>query len=516
VSVGTLSPGKQRPLTSGRSVSGALSDPTALAVAALTVLAAALRFEGLRHQGFWFDEANTVALVQLVPGKMLGLIPQSESTPPLYYCVAWMWARIFGFGEAGLRSLSALAGVATVPVAYGAASKLVSRRAGLFAAALTACNPFLIWYSQEARSYSMMVLLTSVALLAFAYARARPEPRSLSFWVIASALALATHYYAALAIVPQALWLLVEHRRGRPVQIAVGTVALCGLALIPLALSQNGTGNAAWIGTISLGPRLGQIIPQFLIGTGSPAYDVLEPLAAAMVIVSLILLALRCDPVQRRRALAVGALALVGLVLNLALVAVGIDDLITRNVLALWLPAAVMVAGGFGASRAGVIGVGAAAVLCATGVSAAIGVASDRNLQRPDWRAVAGLLGPPPPDGRAILLQHYRDRLPLSLYLPGLSFWRGKRAQTVSQLDVVTISAPQERLCWWGAACNLIPSRLQSSYPVHGFHELWRRRALQFSVMRLGAETPVALTPQAVARALRNTRLAHDLLLIQR
>src|SRR5437879_2148634 len=131
----------------------ALSTPAGLTVAALTLLAGVLRFAGIGHQGFWFDEGNTALLVHFSPGKMLGLIPQSESTPPLYYCVAWAWARVFGHGEAGLRSLSALAGIATVPVMYGAARRLVSERAGLIAAALTACSPLLIWYSQEARSY---------------------------------------------------------------------------------------------------------------------------------------------------------------------------------------------------------------------------------------------------------------------------------------------------------------------------------------------------------------------------
>ena len=89
----------------------ALRSPAAAAVAALTALAAVLRFTRIGHQGFWFDEANTALLVHFSPGKMLGLIPQTESTPPLYYCVAWIWARIFGYGEAALRSLSALAGV---------------------------------------------------------------------------------------------------------------------------------------------------------------------------------------------------------------------------------------------------------------------------------------------------------------------------------------------------------------------------------------------------------------------
>jgi mannosyltransferase len=520
VSVGALSHQRGTSLGSGeRSLSDVLSSPATLAVAALTVLAAALRFVEIGHQGFWFDEGNTALLVHYSPGRMLGLIPQSESTPPLYYCVAWVWARVFGYGEAGLRSLSAVCGIATVPVAYMAARKLVSQRAGVIAAALTACSPFLIWYSQEARSYSMLVLLTSVALLAFAYARATPTPRTLAAWVVASGLALATHYYALLAIVPQAIWLLGSEWRRRSVQIAVGVVGICGLALIPLAISQNGTGNASWIAKIALGPRLGQIIPQFVIGTGSRAYDVLEPLGATMVVVGLLLLSLRSDRIERRSALAVGALAVGGLIVNLTLVAVGVDDLITRNVIALWLPAAICVAGGLGARRAGLIGICAAVVLCATGVAAAISVASDRNLQRPDWRGVARVLGTQPAPGapqRAILIGHYRDLLPLSLYLPHLSLWRNHRPQTVRELDVVSISAPRERLCWWGAACNLTPSQMQRSYPIPGFHEVSLRRAYQFTIMRLVADRPIALTPAEVSRVLTTTTLRRDDLLLQR
>src|SRR5436309_3489649 len=77
----------------------------------------------------------------------------------------------------------------------------------------------------------------------------------------------------------------------------------------------------------------------------------------------------------------------------------------------------------------GLLGICAACVLCATGVATAIGVAMDRRLQRPDWRVVATMLGPHSATGadRIILVQHYRDLLPLSLYLPHLSFWRNHR-----------------------------------------------------------------------------------------
>ena len=448
---------------------------------------------------------------------MLGPIPQTESTPPLYYCVAWVWVRIFGYTEAPLRSLSALAGVVTVPVAYSAASKLISARAGLAAAAFTACNPLLIWYSQEARSYALLVLLSSVSLLGFAYARAEPTPRVLTNWVIACALALATHYYAVLIVVPEAAMLLALRRGKRPVELAVGVVMLCGLALIPLALSQNATGHASWIAPIPLGSRLRQIVPQFLIGLQAPAQSVLQQLAVASTIIALILLVLRSDPVGLGGALVAGALAIGGLLLNLLLIAGGVDDLITRNVIALWMPAALLLAGGFGARRAGVIGIAAAIVLCATGIVATIGVDTDRSLQRPDWRAVARVLGVHPVGAapRAILVQHYRDLLPLSLYLPGLRSWRDQRPDAVSEFDVVSIRAPRVPLCWWGAACNLSPSTMQRSYAIPGVHELWTRRAFQFTVMRMDSRRPVMLTPKLVAQALTTTTLRHDELLIQ-
>ena len=499
-----------------------------LAVGAIMLLAAVLRFYRIGHQGFWFDEGNTALLVHFSPGKMLGLIPQTESTPPLYYCVAWVWARLFGYGETGLRSLSAVCGVLTVPVAYGAGARLISRRAGLIAAALTACSPLLIWYSQEARSYAMLVFLSSLSLLAFAYALENPTPRRVAGWVVASALALATHYYAILAVVPEAAWLLWVHRSRRAVQVGVGVVGLCGLALIPLAIGQSGTGNASWIAKAPLGRRLGQVVPQFVTGFDGPAHSVLEPLAIAVLVLAAVLVFVRSEAAARRGALIAGGIALAGLVLNLLLIAGGVDDLITRNVLAIWMPAALFVAGGLAAARASRVGLVAAAVLCAIGVASALGVAFDRNLQRPDWRVVARALGTRPvvaagaagapagPGSRAILIQHYRDLLPLSLYVPGLHFMGGGGA-TVSELDVVSFTSPPSAgFCWWGSACNLWPSRAQASYPVSGFHTVSRRQELQFTIVRMVAPHPVHVTPADVSRALTATRLANDGLIVQR
>jgi hypothetical protein len=145
-------------------------------------------------------------------------------------------------------------------------------------------------------------------------------------------------------------------------------------------------------------------------------------------------------------------------------------------------------------------------------------------MQRPDWRYVARALGPGPalgapagaPRERAILIQHYRTLLPLSLYMPGLHYVTRRNIPVVRELDVISMRSPQQPLCWWGAACNLLPSTMQARYAIPGFREVSRRRVLQWTILRLVSDRPVRLTPATVSQALHTTTLRRDELLVQR
>ena len=95
-------------------------------VVALTVAGAALRFGTLDVQSIWGDEAITIALVHRSFGSMISHLSSSESTPPLYYSLAWVWTRIFGSGALGFRSLSALAGTITIPVVWACGREVSS------------------------------------------------------------------------------------------------------------------------------------------------------------------------------------------------------------------------------------------------------------------------------------------------------------------------------------------------------------------------------------------------------
>src|SRR3954453_11590901 len=180
---------------------------------ALVAAAAALRFTRIGPQSFWLDESYTVDLVQRPFGDMLSGVASDESTPPLYYVLAWLWEKVFGHGEAGLRSLSALFGTLAVPAAWRAAREWFgSPRAGLVAAALVAVNPFFVWYSQEARSYSLLVFATALSIWALARALKDPTRRNLALWAGAAVLALLSHYFAGFVVVAEAAWLLYAQR----------------------------------------------------------------------------------------------------------------------------------------------------------------------------------------------------------------------------------------------------------------------------------------------------------------
>lgn len=360
-------------------------------------------------QSFWLDEAVTVSLMRLDLADMLAAIPDSESTPPLYYVLAWLWTRLFGTGEVGLRSLSALAGVLTVPAAYAAGHALLSRRAGLPAAALVAVNPFLVWYGQEARAYALLVLLGTVAL--WAAARGRP-----ALWAAASLLALATHYFALFAVAPLALWML-RRRAMSPLRArvaAVAAVAAGGVALLPLALRQASGARAAFIEDTGLLTRLVQVPKQFLVGFDSPLESLLTALAVVLA-VGIAVAGLRGGSRDDRRGIG-GALALAGfaLLVPLALALAGADYVLARNLVVALVPCLLVLGAGVAASR---VAAAAGAALALLSIAIVVAVAVSPELQRDDWRGAAAAIGDAP-RGRAIVVVPASGTIPLQVYRP--------------------------------------------------------------------------------------------------
>jgi len=385
-------------------------------VAGLTLLAAGLRFATLGLQAYHHDEIVTASRV--LRGDFwhaMDAVGFSESAPPLYYALAWLWTQLTGTGEYGLRSLSALAGVATVPVAFLLGAELRDRRAGIAAAALVAVNPMLLWYSQEARGYALLVLLTSLSLLCFLRTLNRQDvPRlrhhygrsmhgtsgDLTLWGVFSGLAMATHYFALFPVLAEAAWL--AWRRGRDSLRGLWIVAGFGLLLAPLAIHQMLQGHAEWIGNHSLGHRLWEVGVVFTVGeigdiVARPERPALALVPVALIVALLVLLAMRGERRERRAAgqvLAIAA-ATVAIPVLLAVLAPSKDYVLARNVLPALVP--LLVAVGIAATLRGARRSGAllGAALFAYSLGFCLLVSLSPAFQRPDWEAVATKLGEP-------------------------------------------------------------------------------------------------------------------------
>jgi hypothetical protein len=448
-------------------------------VVGLTLLGALLRFPTLDRQSYWLDELVTASLLDRGLGDVLREVPRSEATPYLYYVVAWAWSQGFGLGEVGLRSLSALAGTATVPLAYLAGGVLVSRRAGIAAAALVATNPFLVWYSQEARSYALLSLFCAGSVLAFGHGLGGRRG-ALAGWAVVSALAIATHYFAVFVVVAEAAWLLVRRGpRRRATLLACLVPAATVLLHVPLVLAQRGNGEA--VAGSSLAPRVAGIPKNLVVGYSFPA-EALGSVVAALLVLTGAVLVLRLGTTERRGALVAGSLAAAAVLTPVALALVGVDFLIARNAIAAVVPAAVCLGAGYAAGR---LGIAAAAALCSLCIAVAVAPAVDRSYGRTDWRGAASALeavdGP-----RAIVVTPYMSRTLWRPYLAGLDE-PAAGASRVLVREIATVGLATEG---GYSAGTVRPPVVTTPRPVTGFRVAAVERKPTYTLVLYRAERP--------------------------
>lgn len=447
-----------------------------LPIVLITALGAALRLPTLDRQSYWLDELVTVSLLDRGFGDVLREIPRTEATPYLYYVLAWVWSSAFGLGEIGLRSLSAVAGTATIPVTYLAGAVLVSRRAGLVAAALVATNPFLVWYSQEARSYALLALLGAGSVLAFGHAL-RGGRRALVAWALVAAVAIATHYFAIFLVAAEAAWLLVRLRPAHRVVVASLVPGAVLVAHVPLVLAQRGNGEA--VAGSSLLSRVVGIPKNLAVGYSFPAEALGSGVAALLIVVGAVLLA-RTAPRDRRGALVAASLALAAVLVPTALALTGVDFLIARNTIAAVVPAAVCLGAGYATGR---LGLAAAATLCILSASVALSPALDPAYGRTDWRGAAATLGDV--DGaRAIVVTPFMSHELWRPYLAGLDE-PGPRGAVVDEIAVVGLATEGGY-----STGNVRPPRITSLRQVRGFRVVDVERKPTFALVLYRADRP--------------------------
>lgn len=464
-----------------------LRQPGAIVIA-LIVGAAVLRFGTLNVQSIWLDESATMILVHRGFSGMLSHLSSSESAPPLYYILVWAWTKLFGAGPLGFRSFSALVGTLTIPVMY-AAGRRISTRVGLWAAALTAVNPAMYYYSQEARAYALVVLFSAAALVFWQRALEAPRPRNLWLWAGMSSLAVLTHYFAAFMFLPEAI-VLARRLGWRRALAPTAAVAFVGVALVPLALSQRADGKTKWIEAASLTSRIGESVKQFLVGLYGPLEIVSALLVALLAAGALALLLRYGDRRERHGARDMATLAIAGLALPALLAATHLVDVFDgRNVIASWVPCAVLAAIGLGTARAPRAGAALGTCLCAISLAVIVAVNAIPGYQRDDWRGAARAL--PAQTGGRVIVSEENASIPLSIYLPATSPVEGGSV-SARELDFIAL-----RIRRTGRS----PQRpVVTMTPPPGFRLAGVRRSEAYAVSRFLAPRPTSVAIAALRR----------------
>ncbi len=233
-----------------------------LAMLGIMVLAAILRLQGLDRTSIWNDEAASWNMSRHPFWTMLQE-QTGDNNPPLFDIIMYVMIRLFGDSETILRLPSAILGVANVYLLYRLGAVLWDRLTGVFAAAFLAFSGFHIWYSQEARMYSLFcATATAFALASVLFVTAPTRTRALLCGLAGVAL-LYSHTYGllvwaaidavfAVALLTRARWTAADGR----IWLAIQT--LIGLSFLP------------WVGALLGNVR--QVMQGFWIPFPTPSY----------------------------------------------------------------------------------------------------------------------------------------------------------------------------------------------------------------------------------------------------
>ncbi|MGB3493476.1 MAG: glycosyltransferase family 39 protein [Elainellaceae cyanobacterium] len=253
----------------------------------ITLVGLGLRFWQLDAKPLWLDEVigalfslgrtlDDVPLDQYMPltaldtlftvesgkscAEIAGAVATDSVHPPVYFCLMYRWMSSVPLTTENwvwwLRSLPAMIGVLCIPLVYSLNRLAFSNQAGLASAALMAVSPFAVYLSQEARHYTLPMLITLVALIGLVQIQQamvgnrRVHWGWLVGWAIANSIGMYVHYFYILDVLAQVgamiLWFGLS---GRRLPAAVSGLKRNGGRLL-LALVAIATSYVAWLPTL--------------------------------------------------------------------------------------------------------------------------------------------------------------------------------------------------------------------------------------------------------------------------
>ncbi len=199
------------------------------------MLGAGLRFFRLDVQSFWDDEVATFRAAALTLRQIWTDIPLIDSNPPLIYTVLHYW-RAFGDTELGLRSMPALFGVLSIPLAFVALRRLIGDARSAAAAVLLAINPLAVYCGQETRYNTMVTCFSLIAVWALLRLVERPRWAIAALLCGSTTLAIYSHYFSFFIVAAMIVLLIALALRFR--RLALTNAPILG-RLLAMGLSSR-------------------------------------------------------------------------------------------------------------------------------------------------------------------------------------------------------------------------------------------------------------------------------------
>ncbi len=161
-------------------------------LALILLLGAFLRFYDLGGENLWSDE---VVSVYYANKSVLEAIKWSPTIGyfPLYSMMLSLWIKIFGISEFSVRFLSAVFGTLAIYGVFQIGAFMFNKKVGIYSAIIMALSPFNVYYSQEARSYTLLILLSIYSIYFYLKYLESAKNNHMLYYIAFTLLMLNTH-----------------------------------------------------------------------------------------------------------------------------------------------------------------------------------------------------------------------------------------------------------------------------------------------------------------------------------
>lgn len=209
-------------------------------IGAVVLISGLIKLVGI-NQSLWLDEAISASVAKTY--SLINIPTQfsiSDFHPPIYYMFLKLWTNIFGFSVLSLRAPSVIFSLITIYLVYLIAKKISNEKTALWAAIFTGFNPLLIYYSQEARMYSLITMLLAVVLYYFVKLEKKTSLIDIFLFNLFCGLSFATFYGSIFFIAALNLFWLINKKFKLFFMANIGLL-IAIIALTPLLIRQVAT-----------------------------------------------------------------------------------------------------------------------------------------------------------------------------------------------------------------------------------------------------------------------------------